>query len=167
MKAFITAAVILAASQAMPAHAGVNFNMGAGVPAAVAAQPAPPPMPAPPRAKAGAPEFIFSPSLGFYVSVGTPVDVFYTGGNYYRYDRGNWYSSSRYNGGWRRATNQRRVPPELTRHRYEEIRSYRERDLRRQMEARGHGRDAQRGDLRPQDRGHGEREVPGYGERRM
>ena len=167
MKAFITAAIILAASQAIPAHAGVNFNLSFGVPAVVAAVPPPPPIYAPPRVLAGAaPEFIFSPSLGFYVSVGTPVDVYFTGGNYYRYDRGNWYASSRYNGAWSRAY-QRRLPPELTRHRYEQIRYYRDRDYRSHMEARNHGRDDHSGDWRRPDRERLEQEVRGYGDRRM
>ena len=167
MKAFITAAaIILAASQAVPAHAGVDFNLNIGVPTIVAAVP-PQPGYAPPRGLVGAaPEFIYSPSLGFYVSVGTPVDVFYTGGNYYRYDRGYWYSSPRYNGHWARA-NQRGLPPELTRHRYEQIRYYRDRDYRQHMEARDHGRDDHRGDWRRHDRDRGEREARGYGERRM
>jgi hypothetical protein len=167
MKAFITAAIILAASQAIPAHAGVNFNLSFGVPAVVAAVPPPPPIYAPPRVLAGAaPEFIFSPSLGFYVSVGTPVDVFFTGGNYYRYDRGNWYSSTRYNGAWSRA-NQRGLPPELTRHRYEQIRYYRDRDYRSHMEARDHGRDVNRSNWRDHDRERLEQDVRGYGDRRM
>ena len=167
MKAFIAAAVILAASQAVPAHAGVNFNLSIGVPAVVAAIPPPPPTYAPPRVLAGAaPEFIYSPSLGFYVSVGSPVDVFFTGGNYYRYDRGNWYSSPRYNGAWNRAY-QRRLPPELTRLRYEQIRYYRDRDYRHHMEARDQGRDDHRGDWRRPDRDRGERYARGYGERRM
>jgi hypothetical protein len=171
MKAFITAAIILAASQAIPAHAGVNFNLSIGVPMVVAAVPPPPQVYAPPRVLVGAaPEFIYSPSLGFYVSVGSPVDVFLTGGNYYRHDRGNWYSSPRYNGHWTRA-NLRGLPPELTRHRYEQIRYYRDRDCRHHMEARGHGRDHgrddHRGDWRHSDRDRGERYARGYGERRM
>jgi hypothetical protein len=172
-KAFITAAIVLAASQAIPAHAGVNFNLSIGVPAVVAAVPAPPPIYAPPRAIVGAPEFFFSPSLGFYVSVGTPVDVFYTGGNYYRYDRGNWYASSRYNGPWAFAP-QRRIPPELARHRYEHIRYYRDRDYRQHMEARHQRRDQRRDDWRDDHRSdrhfpgnnRSEQEAQGYGERR-
>ncbi len=167
MKAFITAAIILAASQAVPAHAGVDFNLSIGVPTVVAAVP-PPPVYAPPRVLVeAAPEFIYSPSLGFYVSVGTPVDVFFTGGNYYRYDRGNWYSAPRYNGHWARA-HWRGLPPELTRHRYEQIRYYRDRDCRQHMEARNHWRDHgrnDRGDWRRHDRNRGEREARGYGDR--
>jgi hypothetical protein len=168
MKTFIAAAIILAASQAVPAHAGVNFNVSFGVPAVVAAVP-PPPVYAPPRVLVGeAPEFIYSPSLGIYVSVGTPVDVFYTGGNYYRYDQGYWYSTPRYNGHWARAYG-RGLPPELTRHRYEEIRYYRDRDCRHHMEARNqwrdHGRDDHRGDWRHRDRDRGDREARGYGDR--
>jgi hypothetical protein len=166
MKAFIAAAVILAASQAIPAHAGVNFNLSIGLPAVVAAVP-PPAIYAPPRVLAGAaPEFIYSPSLGIYVSAGTPVEVFFTGGSYYRYDRGNWYSSPRYNGHWARA-NGRGLPPELTRHRYDQIRYYRDRDCRHHMETRDHGRNDHRGDWRRHDRDRGERYVRGYGERRM
>jgi hypothetical protein len=165
MKAFLAAAVILAASQALPAHAGVNFNVSIGVPAVVAAVP-PQPVYAPPRVLVGAaPEFIYSPSLGIYVSVGAP-DIFFTGGNYYRYDRGYWYSSPRYNGHWARAQ-WRGLPPELTRHRYEQIRYYRDRDCRHHMEARNHGRDDHRGDWRSHDRDRGRYEARGYGDRRM
>jgi|WetSurMetagenome_2_1015567.scaffolds.fasta_scaffold803655_1 hypothetical protein len=169
-KAFITAAIVLAASQAIPAHAGVNFNLSIGVPV-VAAVPPPLPIPAPPRAIAGpAPEFIFSPSLGFYVSVRTPVDVFYTGGNYYRYDRGNWYASSRYNGAWRRADH-RGLPPDLAKHSYEQLRDYRDRDYRNYMNARNHGLNNGHNDYRVDRQRPGrdrfEQDARGYGERRM
>ena len=101
--------------------------------------------------------------------------IFYTGGNYYRYDRGYWYSSPRYNGHWARA-HWRGLPPELTRHRYEQIRYYRDRDCRHHLEARDHrhghwrdhdGRDDHRGDWRRHDRDRGERHARGYGERRL
>jgi len=168
-KSLIAAAAILAASQAVPANAGVNFNLNVGLPVAVASAPPPPPVPVPARVAVAAPEFIFSPSLGFYVSVGTPTDIFFTGGNYYRYDRGYWYSSPSYNGRWTR-TALRGLPPELTRHRYEQIRYYRDRDYRHYMEARNHGnhygRDNYRGDGRDHERGHNGEEARWHGEER-
>jgi hypothetical protein len=137
----------------------MNFNLSIGLPVAVAAVP---PIPAPARVAVAAPNFFYAPSLGFYVSMGGPVDIIFTGGNYYRYDRGYWYSSPRYNGHWVR-TNQRGLPPELKKHRYEDIRYFRDKDYRRQMEARNHGhnpgRDSHRGDWRGNEKGHGEREA--------
>jgi hypothetical protein len=148
-KSLIAAAIVLTASQAVPAHAGTNFNLSIGFPVAVAAVPPPPPVPVAPRVVVGAPDFFYAPSLGFYVSVGGPMDIFFCGGNYYRYDRGYWYSSRSYNGHWAR-THSRGLPPELRRHSYKEIRDFRDRDYRRHMETRNHGhypvRDSHRGD---------------------
>ncbi|HTY20760.1 MAG TPA: hypothetical protein VMC44_03910 [Geobacteraceae bacterium] len=170
-KSLIAAAIILAAGQAVPAHAGVNFNLSIGLPVAVAAVPPPPPIPVPPRVvMEAAPGFFFSPSLGFYVSVGRHADIFFTGGNYYRFDRGYWYRSTRCNGPWAMAP-LRGLPPELTRHRYEQIRYYKERDYRHYMEARHHGHDKEwndfRSDRHDHDRGKREQDARWHGERGM
>jgi len=162
IKSLIAAAIVLTASQAVPAHAGMNFNMNIGLPVAVAAVPPPPPIPVVPRVAVAAPDFFFSPSLGFYVSTGGPMDIFFTGGNYYRFDRGYWYRSARCNGPWVMAP-ARMVPPELRRHSYEDIRYFRDRDYHQHMEAMHHGhypdRNYHRGDLRDHERGNGDREA--------
>ncbi len=162
IKTLIAAAIILTASQAIPAHAGANFSLNIGLPVAVAAVPPPPPIPAPVKVAVAAPDFFFSPSLGFYVSVGGPADIFFSGGNYYRYDRGYWYRSARYNGPWV-VEPARRLPPEFRRHSYRDIRSLRDRDYRRHMEARQHGPDNGRDS---HQKGHGEVDAKWHGGQR-
>lgn len=135
VKTIIGAAAIILASQAVPVHAGVNFNLSIGIPAVVAAVP-PPPLPAPRRVVIEEdPEFVYSPELGFYVSVGTPVDIYYADGNYYRNDRGYWYCSPRHNGGWARV-HSRRLPHQIARYRYDQIRYFRDRECRDHMDHR-------------------------------
>lgn len=43
-------------------------------------------------------------SPGVYVVADYNEPVFYTNSSYWRYDNGIWYSSNRYNGGWRYST---------------------------------------------------------------
>ena len=51
-------------------------------------------------------------SLGVYVVVGRP-HYYYHNHNYYRYDRGHWYSSRQLDGGWR-DYDQRKLPRGLS-----------------------------------------------------
>jgi hypothetical protein len=85
------------------------------------------------------PEFILPPSLGFYVSVGGPYDLFYIGTTYYLYRGGSWYRSSHYQGPWV-ATTYRRLPPGLRRHRYERIIRIRDEEYRHFQRDREHYR---------------------------
>ncbi|HEX9078325.1 MAG TPA: hypothetical protein VF795_01975 [Desulfuromonadaceae bacterium] len=128
------AALALAATTSFsaPAHAGVNLNIDVGVPVVVA----PPP---PQIVLRAAPRFIFSPFLGMYVSVGIPYDIVYFGNDYYLYQGGYWYRGPYYNGPWARV-GYRRLPPLLRRHRFEEIRRYRDDEFHRYEMDRGHYR---------------------------
>ena len=71
------------------------------------------------------PRFIYTPRLGFSVSIGNPYDMIHYGGRYYLYDRGHWYSAHRYNGPWRYVEH-RHLPRRIRRFRHHEIRRYRD-----------------------------------------
>ena len=131
-KHLAAAAFLLLASQAGAAHAGVNFNLHVGIPGAVVVAPAPPPLAITVR-----PDFIYSPFLGFYVSVGTPYDMVFMDGRYYRHYGEYWYWAPRVGGPWVAA---RHLPPGLARHRFAEIRRYRDREYRMYMRDRDHYR---------------------------
>ncbi len=102
-------------------------------PVAEAAPPPPPPPPAPvvvapaaPQAVFGAPpQFIYSPSLGFYVAVETPYDLVFVDGRYYLWNNGFWYTAPYYSGPWIVAR-AGRLPRVLGRFRYEDIRRHRD-----------------------------------------
>lgn len=148
MKLTVAAAVLSVTAFAASAYAGINVNLNIGTPPVVV-QPAPPPMvvvpppppePAPPEVVfETAPRFIFSPALGFYVSVETPYDVVYIGDRYYLYNGGFWYASPYYNGPWVVARG-KRLPPKLHRFRHEEIRRYRDVEYRVFVQDREHYR---------------------------
>jgi uncharacterized protein YcfJ len=106
----------------------------APAPAAPVVESAPPPLPpapvvvspAPPQVVFGAPpRFIYSPALGFYVTVDTPYDVVYLNGQYYLWRNGFWYAAPYYNGPWV-VVRAGRVPPPLHRFGWKEIRRYRD-----------------------------------------
>lgn len=60
------------------AQAGINLDISIGGPPPVAV--ATPPLLPPPRFDiAQTPRIIFSPALGFYISVGIPYDIVYAG----------------------------------------------------------------------------------------
>jgi hypothetical protein len=154
-KKVVLAALVILVAGAATAHAGVNLDVNIGVPVPVApvpppvyyppqppppvyypAEPAPPPAAyypaqAPPVAQEVVidepPQFIFSPNLGFYVSVGTPYDMVYVNNGYYLNRGGYWYFSTSYWGPWNYVQG-RRLPSTLHRYRYEQIRQYRDRE---------------------------------------
>jgi hypothetical protein len=156
----LAAAAILVAGAAT-AQAGVDLNVSIGAPAPVYAPPqpvyvppppqpvyVPPPQPVyvPPPAPAyyppepepqevvidEPPQFIYSPNLGFYVTVGTPYDMIYLNNGYYLNRGGYWYYGTSYWGPWT-FVQSRRLPPALHRYRYEQIRHYRDREYRHYM----------------------------------
>ena len=86
------------------------------------------------------PGFIYSPNLGFYVSVGAPYDIAYIDNGYYLYRGGYWYLAPSYRGPWS-IVSYRRLPPLLHQHRYEQIRHYRDHEYRSYL----HDRDRYRG----------------------
>lgn len=127
MKNYIIAAVILSVTQVVEARSEFNVNVNIGAPPAVIVTPAPNPVPSPPDVLIETqPGFIFSPALGFYVSVGIPYDIVYTSRHYYLYSDGAWYVAPSSQGPW--AIAQRRLPPGLRKFRYEQIRSYRDKE---------------------------------------
>ena len=142
MKRFIATVSFLAASQSMMAMAGINVDVNIGLPQppppVIVAPPPPPPTYAPPPVEIqqpplvvyeSQPRFIFSPTLGFYVSVGVPYDIVYIGSSYYLYSGGYWYVGPTFNGPWVFA--QRRVLPSiLKKYRYDQIRYYRDIEYR-------------------------------------
>ncbi|HCD37111.1 hypothetical protein FP507_06405 [Chlorobium phaeovibrioides] len=97
------------------------------------------------------PRFLYTPDLGFYVSVGAPYDVIYYGNRYYIYNEGSWYRSKNHSGPWDRVKS-RRVPTKITRHRYEDIRRFRDNEYRRaenyDRRSRSISNDRDRGDKR-------------------
>lgn len=75
------------------------------------------------------PVFIAPPSLGFYVAVGVPYDMFYIDMNYYIYRSGGWYISSGYNGPWS-VVQYKRLPRGLRRYKYQQIVRIRDEEYR-------------------------------------
>ncbi|MBJ6800452.1 hypothetical protein [Geomonas propionica] len=127
MKKLVALAFVMVLAGAATAQARVDLSVNIGIPVA-----APPPVvyPAPaPVAYAEPPSFIYSPNLGFYVSVGLPYDVVYTDNCYYQYREGYWYMATSYRGPWTYVA-PRRLPYGLHQHRYEQIRYYRDHEYR-------------------------------------
>ena len=146
------AAVLLVVAGVATAQAGVNLSVHLGVPVVA---PAPPVVPVtysgypagspwqvvqPDIYLDEAPSFIYSPNLGFHVSVGIPYDIAYINNSYYLYRGGSWYLAPSYSGPWSMVS-YRRLPPPLHRHRYEQIRHYRDHEYRSYL----HDRDRYRG----------------------
>lgn len=97
---------------------GINLNIGN----------APPPYQAP-IVVDEPPRFIIPRSLGFYVAVGIPYDMFYISNRYYVYRDNRWYYGPNYNGPWR-VTSYRYLPAPLRRHQIDRIRHYRDEEYR-------------------------------------
>jgi hypothetical protein len=77
-----------------------------------------------------APNFIYLRTQGFSVSVGSPYDIVYYSNYYYLYHGNHWYRSSSYHGPWIIILN-KRLPYQIRRHRWEDIRRYRDIEYRR------------------------------------
>ncbi len=75
------------------------------------------------------PVFIAPPSLGFYVAVGIPYDMFFINMNYYMYRNSTWYMAAGYNGPWA-VVQYKRLPRGLRRHKYAQIISIRDDEYR-------------------------------------
>lgn len=109
------------------------------------------------------PDFIMPPSLGFYVAVGTPYDLYRVNNNYYVFHDNAWYRGAYYNGPWR-AVNYRQLPQSLRRHNHEDIRAIRDKEYGHYRENRNSYRGKyfkptkawkeERGDNRQDDRRH-------------
>ena len=134
--AAVAAGAVLVVAGVATAQARVNVSVNIGVPVAVA--PIPQPVLATTYGPASPwqdvqpeiyfdepPRFIYSPNLGFHVSVGIPYDIAYINNGYYLNRGGYWYLAPSYSGPWS-VVSHRRLPPGLRQHRYEQIRHYRD-----------------------------------------
>lgn len=144
MKRLIALAALFVLAGAATAQARLDVSVNIGVPVAVTPVPVAPatvvyPAPAVPVAYAEPPSFIYSPALGFYVSVGLPYDVVYLDNCYYQYRNGRWYMANSYRGPWT-YTSYRRLPYGLSHHRYEQIRYHRDHEYRAYLHDRDHYR---------------------------
>jgi len=72
-------------------------------------------------------QFVYPNSLGFYVAVGIPYDLFYINNSYFLYRDGRWLRAPSSRGPWV-VQRYRELPPGLRRHRVERIREYRNRE---------------------------------------
>jgi len=95
------------------------------------------------------PVFIAPPSLGFYVAVGVPYDMFLIDTNYYMYRGGGWYVSSGYNGPWA-VVQYNRLPRSLRSHKYKQIIIIRDQEYRNYRQDQNHYRGKQ---YRPEKHG--------------
>jgi hypothetical protein len=112
--------LIISGWHSIPALAqSVDFDIHIGNgPQAPPARFGPPPIvfEAPPR-------MVYSDGLRVYMAVGIPQDLFFSQNAYFYHHEGAWYRSPYYKGPWIH-TDERGIPPELHRHRIEEIREY-------------------------------------------
>ncbi len=76
------------------------------------------------------PSFIYLRTQGFSVSVGSPYDIVYYGDHYYIYNDGHWYRSYYYRGPWVLILDSG-LPYQIRRHRWDDIRRYRDNEYRR------------------------------------
>jgi len=76
------------------------------------------------------PNFINVPNLGFSVSIGGSQDVISYNNRYYVNHRGRWYVSSNFRGPWV-VIREGRLPRQLIRHRWDDIRRFRDVEYRR------------------------------------
>lgn len=154
MKRHLAAAILIVLAGAASAQARMDVSVNIGVPVVVAPPPAAtvvtypsyPSYPSYPQPVAYAEPvyaeptgFIYSPNLGFYVSVGAPYDVVYLDDCYYRNRGGRWFMSRSYGGPWAYVTRER-LPYRLHRHDHNQIRYYRDREYRAYLNDRDHYR---------------------------
>jgi hypothetical protein len=102
------------------------------------------------------PTFIYLQGQGFSVAVGSPYDMLFYDDLYYVYYGGEWYSSSYYRGPWV-LIRQDRLPYQIRRHRWTDIRRYRDVEYRKHDHRYWEERDRQfdngrRGDRDQRDR---------------
>lgn len=71
--------------------------------------------------------FILPRSLGFYVAVGLPYDLFFVGNNYYLFRDGYWHRARHSQGPWV-TVNHRNLPRGLRKHKLERLRHYRDKE---------------------------------------
>lgn len=118
----VPAVVVVALSLASVARGEVNVDVNFSIPGLRIALSSPP-------------DFIMPPSLGFYVAVGTPYDLYRVNSNYYVFQNNAWYRGAYYNGPWQ-VVNYQQLPQDLRRHKHEQIRAIRDKEYRHYRENR-------------------------------
>ena len=116
------AVFVVALSLASAAWGEVSVNVNIGIPGLRVELSSPP-------------DFIMPPSLGFYVAVGTPYDLYRVNNNYYVFQNNTWYRGTYYNGPWK-VVNHQQLPQSLRRHKHEDIRVIRDKEYGRYRENR-------------------------------
>lgn len=128
---FLALPLALAAASSQAGDIGINFHFGPPPPAPVIIAPRPLYQPAGPAFYfSTTPEFIYSNSLGFYIAIGSPYDLFRYNNFYYIFHQGYWHRSPRIHGPWH-VVERRALPPHFRRHKIDDIRRYRDRDYKR------------------------------------
>lgn len=94
------------------------------------------PVPAPEVRLESAPEFIYSPEIGLFVSMNIPYDIVYDGKSYYIFSGGYWYRGRYFNGPWEMVTVSS-MPAKLLQNRIDQIRYHRDMEVRRYETAGG------------------------------
>jgi hypothetical protein len=89
------------------------------------------------------PNFINVPNLGFSVSIGSPQDIVSCDGRYYLNHNGRWYVSNNFRGPWI-LVREGRLPRQIRRHRWEDIRRFRDVEYRRYDSRYNHGSENRR-----------------------
>src|SRR6266545_1567642 len=122
---FVVAALTVGASVACAGNVGVDLNIHLGNPQPQpVVVPVPPPPPVPALVIEEDVNFVYPETLGFYVAVGVPYDLFFVRNQYYLFRDGRWFMAPRSRGPWMVARH-RDLPPGLRRHRIEQIRTIR------------------------------------------
>lgn len=76
------------------------------------------------------PSFLYVPQLGFSVGMNSPRNIVMYDNDYYVYRNNNWYRSSSKRGPWT-FVRRDRVPRQIRRHNWADIRRYRDAEYRR------------------------------------
>lgn len=128
-KLFLAAALATTMGfHAAPAKADVSVHISLGGPRAVAYHPVY--FPHYFYNAAYAPNLLFVPQLGFYVSVGLPYDLLFFNNIYYVYHGDHWYHSHYHRGPWV-VVKHNRLPRHIRKHRWHKIRDYCDREYRK------------------------------------
>lgn len=147
----VLAVAAITAASSVQAEVNVNVNVGVPTPRVIVSSPSV-------RFEV-APLFVAPPSLGFYVGVDTPYDIFFSSDFFYLYYGNSWHRARHHNGPWVELP-YRELPYGIRKHRIEQIRSYRDREHRvyRQDRENYRGRSFRAGHERSgevrEDRGH-------------
>lgn len=76
------------------------------------------------------PDFLYLPYTGYYISIGAPYDIIFYDDYFYLYDSGYWYRSAYYRGPWI-IVRDYRLPYQIRRHRWDDIRRFRDIEYRK------------------------------------